>query len=452
MLKALFFVKHRYEIDDIEVTAEQQPQLFAFLNRLADEAKAPRAHRVFLSPRVNAAVFYDLSILNLILPSKKNLEIGLGLVNVLSLGEFKAVLAHEFGHFAQRSMAVGRWVYIAQQIAGHIISARDALDTFLRKLSRVDLRIAWIGWLLSLIVWSIRSVMETLFRLVLLAQRALSREMEFQADLVAVSLTGSDALIHALHRLQAADDAWDRALNFAAGEAQAEQPVKDVFAIQQRVTEHLRKIYGQPDYGLPPERPQQGVEQHRVFKMQLAQAPRMWSTHPSNVDRETNAKRTYIHADIHDSSAWDLFADVADIKERMSRHIFKATTAEAAPLDESLKKLDAQYELAYLLPEFRGVYLGRSVVRHAARPADLYMPQAEKIILQHWIRCIQKASLRSWKVSAIFTMNCTHLKRCVMVSQLHPAAYFNIEVVKYSAVIYLKSLPTYALKSKTQKR
>jgi len=71
MLKAVFFIKHRYEIDDIEITPEQQPQLFAFLNRLADEAKAPRPHRVFLSPRVNAAVFYDLSIVELAAPIEK---------------------------------------------------------------------------------------------------------------------------------------------------------------------------------------------------------------------------------------------------------------------------------------------------------------------------------------------------------------------------------------------
>ena len=125
---------------------------------------------------MNAAVFYDLSVLNLLFPSRKNLEIGLGLVNAVSLGELKAVLAHEFGHFGQRSMAVGRWVYVAQQIAHHIVTKRDALDSLLRTLSRVDLRIAWVGWLLSLVVWSIRSLMETMFRLVVLAQRALSRD------------------------------------------------------------------------------------------------------------------------------------------------------------------------------------------------------------------------------------------------------------------------------------
>ena len=37
MWKALFFVRRRHAIDDIEVTAAEQPRLFAFINRLADE-------------------------------------------------------------------------------------------------------------------------------------------------------------------------------------------------------------------------------------------------------------------------------------------------------------------------------------------------------------------------------------------------------------------------------
>jgi Zn-dependent protease with chaperone function len=148
MLKSLFFVRKGSGSDGIEIKRAEQPRLFAFLDRLADEAGAPRPRRVFLSGAVNAAVFYDLSLLNLLFPSRKNLDIGLGLVNVLSLGEFKAVCAHEFGHFAQRSMAVGRWVYTAQQVAAHIVATRGVLDKFLDGLSRLDLRIAWIGFLL----------------------------------------------------------------------------------------------------------------------------------------------------------------------------------------------------------------------------------------------------------------------------------------------------------------
>lgn len=373
MWKALFFVQHRHEIDDIEVTAEQQPRLFAFINRLADEAGAPRAHRVFLSPRVNAAVFYDLTVLNLLFPSRKNLEIGLALVNTLTLGELKAVLAHEFGHFAQRSMAVGRWVYVAQQIAAHIISKRDALDSFLRGLSRFDVRIAWVGWLLSLVIWSIRSMMETVFRVVLLAQRALGREMELQADLVAVSLTGSDALIHALHKLGAADDAWSRAVAFADAELRDKRRVTDLFAVQKHVTSKLREILDNPAYGEVDPLPAANREQHRVFKTSLGQPPRMWSTHPENSEREQNAKRTYIAAAIDERSAWELFDDVPALKQRMTAHVFRsATEAQPVTVEESLAKLDEKFNRAYYDRSYRGAYLGRSLTNHSQSTSDLY--------------------------------------------------------------------------------
>lgn len=375
MWKALVFVKHRHAIDDIEVAAAEQPRLFAFINRLADEAGAPRAHRVFLSPRVNAAVFYDLSVLNLLFPSRKNLEIGLGLVNAVSLGELKAVLAHEFGHFGQRSMAVGRWVYIAQQIAAHIIAKRDALDSFLRGLSRVDLRIAWVGWLLSLIVWSIRSLMETVFRVVVIAQRALSREMELQADLVAVSLTGSDALIHALYKLNVADEAWERSLAFADSEAREKRSVTDLFAVQKRIVEKLRHILDDPGYGEVTPPPQDKPDEHRVFKTALAQPPRMWSTHPANCEREQNAKRRYVAAAIDDRSAWDLFDEVPDLKRRMTAHVFRAVQEAAdVPLDQSLAKLDELFGRAYYDRTYRGAYLGRSLALHSREVADLYGP------------------------------------------------------------------------------
>lgn len=375
MIKALLFNKRAGDKSrDIELVPAEQPELFAFLHRLADEAGAPRPRRVFLSAHVNAAVFYDVSPINLIFPSRKNLEIGMGLVNVLNLGEFKAVLAHEFGHFAQRTMAVGRWVYVAQQVAAHIVAKRDMLDDFLRGLSRVDFRVAWIGWLLSLIVWSIRSLVEVVFRGVVLAQRALSREMEYQADLVAASLTGSDALVHALHRLGAADEAWNTALHFIGNEADRERPVADLFAVQSRVIERMRDVLADPSYGASPEPESQRDGSHRVFRAALAQPPRMWSTHPSNEAREQNVKRTYIPCAIDPRPATLLFRDADALKARITRELHKGEAPAFAPIDESLQRLDADYARLSLSRRYRGAYLGRSVVRGAERVADLYAP------------------------------------------------------------------------------
>lgn len=378
MAKSLVFFQKGAASQDMELKAKDHPRLFKFLHAIADETGAPKPHRVFLSPRVNAAVFYDLTFFNLILPSKKNLEIGLGLVNVLTLSELKAVLAHEFGHFAQKTMAVGRWVYVAQQIATQVVNKRDALDKFLAGLSRFDLRVAWIGWILQFVVWSIRSLTDTLLSGVILAQRALSREMEFQADLVSVSATGSEALINALHKLSGADDALDRAFGFANQEYANKTPVKDVFAIQSRVLEHLRSIYNDPHYGAAPAPAAEAPELHRIFKTDIAAPPRMWATHPANADREDNAKIVFVRCDLDDRSAWELFPDANALRERMTAHLFAPTAAAPepagapAPLEESFARLDQNYASITIAKRYRGAYLGRAIARGFKNAGDMY--------------------------------------------------------------------------------
>jgi len=370
--KSLFAVRKSGDPQGIEITEKDQPQLFSFIYRLADEIGAPRPHRVFLTPEVNAAVFYDLSLLNLIFPSKKNLIIGLGLVNVLTLGELKAVLAHEFGHFAQRSMLVGRWVYIAQQIIGHMLATRDWLDNLVRGLGRTDLRIAWLGWLLSLIIWSIRAVVDTMFRLVIMAERALSREMEFNADLVAVSVTGSDALINALHKLQAADHAWQTALNVAQTEAGSGKRLSDLFNAQKITMEAMRKVLDDPQYGVPvPVDNPENAASHRVFTESMARPPQMWATHPANRDREDNAKARYIAADIDPRSAWEIFAEPDVLRAQISSSFYNAEKQdelEAVTEDDAVMR---HFSHSSLDPQYRGNYLNRDVMRNFSSLAEL---------------------------------------------------------------------------------
>lgn len=393
MLKALFFIKRGGTPDAVEVTAAEQPRLFQFLFRLADDAGAPRPKRVYLSARVNAAVFYDLSILNLLFPSHKNLEIGLALVNVLTLSEIKAVLAHEFGHFAQRSMAIGSWVYIAQQIAAHIVAKRDALDKFLAFISRLDLRIAWVGWLLSLVVWSIRSLMDTLLSVVVLAQRALSRQMEFQADLVAVSLTGSDELVHALHKLNAADEAWGRSLGFMNTQVRQGRIPHDLFAVQTRVIERVAQILGDENYGRVPKASAAQPEARRVFKSSFAQPPQMWSTHPASADREANAKRQYLTAPHDERSAWILFDNVDAVKQKVIVHLLGKTEAKPVSAEETFRVLDEAYTRLQYEPRYRGAYLGRPLTRHTARSNELYAVTLQRAYIQQGLSSVYSPQL-----------------------------------------------------------
>ena len=404
MLKALFFRARSSTARTLEIDAVTEPRLFAFLQRIADQAGAPRPHRVFLSSRVNAGVFYDFSILNLIFPSRKNLDIGLGLVNVLTLGEVRAVLAHEFGHFAQGAMALGRWVFVAQRVAAHIVHKRDVLDRFLHGLSVMDLRIAWLGWIMRLVVWALRAVLDTVFSVVVRAQRALDHEMERQADLVAVTLTGSDALVNALHKLGAADTAWDRALGIAADKRAKGELVDDLFAMQSRVLEHDRRVLADETHGVAPPLPAEGRAQHRLFEERIASPPRLWSSHPPNREREDNIKRTYVPCDFDDRPAWILFGDAEATRAR-------ATEATLATLpkpggetrrlthEESLRAVDASFDRAFLDPRYRGAYLGRSAVRGAKRPADLYLPsdRARELTPDQLYPENLRGALEAWK-------------------------------------------------------
>ncbi|HHH30728.1 MAG TPA: Zn-dependent protease with chaperone function, partial [Polyangiaceae bacterium] len=391
LVKGLFFVK-RGQLEGLtEITREEQPELLAFLERIAAETGAPKPHRVFLSPRVNAGVFYDISLLNLLLPTRKNLEIGLGLINVLSVSELKAVLAHEFGHFAQRTMAVGRWVYISQQVAAAIIANRDALDRLLIFISSIDIRVAWIGWIMRVIVWAIRAVLETAFGLVVIAERALSKEMELNADLVSVSVCGSDALVHALHKLQAADEAWEQAVGFMAAERGRGRATADLFAVQTRFLEHTRRVLGDETYGAVPPLPEGGHAEHRVFKAALGQPPRMWSSHPPNREREDNAKRCYIPVRLCEQSAWAVITEPDVLRARVTASLLDSmdgdgepAALDTVPIEESIAALDEDFDRPSLDRRYHGLYLGRSPVRAFADVREAYgtVPADEAAIRQ----------------------------------------------------------------------
>ncbi|UTW61985.1 M48 family metalloprotease [bacterium SCSIO 12741] len=398
MVKALFFRIQTDNSGQVEVTREQEPKLFRFIDQLVKDSGAPKPHKVYITDNVNAAVFYNLSIFNLLFPSRKNLLIGLGLVNVLNLGEFKAVLAHEFGHFGQRSMLVGRWVYVAHQIAAYIVAKRDFLDKVLGFISGFDLRIAWIGWILSIIVWSIRSVVEIAFRLVVMAERKLSQEMEFHADSVAVSLTGSDALVHALQRLGVGDRGYNSAIDDVNKLVGEKHRIPDIYDFQSNAIQKLSGIYNQSEWLRSPQVPEKDPEKFRVFKSRLAQPPKMWATHPPDFDRENEAKKRYIPATIDDRSAWELFQKPEKWRKDITENLYRNVEGELSLLssEDALSRQNQEYEKLFLQPRYRGLYRSISLFQSFKKPEDIYSRQVSIANLQESLQGLYPENLGQW--------------------------------------------------------
>jgi Zn-dependent protease with chaperone function len=346
----------------VEVTEKDQPVLFAFIRRLCQDTSAPFPRRVYLTPDVNAAVCYDESILNLFMPASKNLIIGLGLVNHLTLNEFKAVLAHEFGHFSQNSMKLGNYVYVSNRVIGDLVFGRDWLDTVLATLNRIDIRTA--------ILWGVRKLLQGLFHVINFANLALSREMEYNADLVAVSVTGSDALIHALARLNFASDCLNQAFVDLTAAGDHQLYTTDLFYHQERAVDYVRALRKDPRLGEPPPLPDDPAQRGQVFQPEDTTVPRMWATHPSNYDREQNAKEHYIRSPVDERSPWILFEETEAVRAELTRKFYEAGKPNQ-PLSFQAPEvvqafIDAEHAETIYHPRYHGLYDNRYLT-----PGDL---------------------------------------------------------------------------------
>lgn len=138
LLKFLFAVSKDDMSHAIEVTEATQPKLFAFIRQLVAETGTQFPKKIFLTPDVNASVFYNSSFWSMFFPVRKNLNIGLGLVNTINVAEFKAVMAHEFGHFSQRSMKLGSFVYQVNRIIYNMLYDNSGYSKLLEGFANIS--------------------------------------------------------------------------------------------------------------------------------------------------------------------------------------------------------------------------------------------------------------------------------------------------------------------------
>lgn len=364
----------------VEVREADQPTLFAFLRRLCEDLKAPFPHHVFLSPDVNAAVFANTSILSLFLPARRNLLVGLGLVNALNLTEFKAVLAHEFGHFSQKSTRLTRYVYTANPIMADLVYRRDWLDNLVARAGQLllqtvalDLRLFLLLAVLALPLvvplggfWLFRVLLESLYQGINFQNLSLLRQMEFNADLVAASVTGSDAPVHVLARLLFATEALAFTRDELAGAADHGVYTRDLFYHQSRAADYLRQYLKDPHRGEPPPLPEDPAVPTQVFRPEDTRALAMWATHPPHHEREQNLKRRYIRSTFDPRSPWILFRDPEAVRARVTERFYR--TLSDAPGELPLSDPEAVQAViegerteATYAPRYRGAYDDRYI-------------------------------------------------------------------------------------------
>ena len=370
MVKNLFRWGGKDKNSYVEIHEHEHPKLFDFIRRTCDDTGAPYPKRVYVSYEVNAAAFNDgNAVWHLFLPAEKNLLLGLGLVNAINLTEFKALLAHEFGHFSQKSSRVGGYVYHAVQIVEQVVYGRDWFDNFIDGWCRTDPRVAWPAWIFWAILWVLRRVLIGLRYAIAFFHFGLSRQMEFNADLMAVSVAGSDAPVHLLSRSMFADRCMGQAITDLQTAMDHHLYTSDLFYHHSQAVAFVRRKEKDPRLGEPPPLPDEPEETTQVFEPDDDEQAAMWQTHPSNYDREQNAKAHYIRSAFDERSPWMLFDDVREVRERVTykfyRFYFKVpkdvVLAEPEEIHAFLEEeraettYDAKYQGLY---DYRNLVLG----------------------------------------------------------------------------------------------
>ncbi|OON70510.1 M48 family metallopeptidase [Hymenobacter sp. CRA2] len=348
-----FAFKWNKDEDDkrLRLVPESHPELVAFIEQLCTETGAPRPKHIYLTPDVNAAVFYQHPLLSLVWPARKSLLIGAGLVNALTLSEFKAVLAHEFGHFAQRSMRLGSYVYTANRLLHDMVFGRDKWDELLAEWRRLDLRVSAVAWGLTGMVWLVRQALALAYRGVNLVHASLSREMEFQADRVAVQVAGSDAIVNALYQINRASWAYQTSLGQLGTALEHNLVSDDVYYHQQ-----LRLADCPP---APPAFRHAAAEAlaqpAQLFTAEeVTTKAEMYASHPADYLREQSAKQPYVAAPADDRSPWLLFQRPEEVRQLVTRKLYPDSAAKhpvrpAAEVEEFLAAETAEltYDEAY---------------------------------------------------------------------------------------------------------
>lgn len=163
-----------------ELARNDAPRLFAEVEAIRKGVQAPRAHHVLLTDEMNAAIS-QVPRLGMFGWHRNYLVLGVQLMHALPVDEFRAVLAHEFGHLSRADGRSAAWIYRIRATWESILEqlrrdARGATFIFERFFAWYAPRFAAYSFVLA-------------------------RTHEFEADARAAALVGPGAMASALARI-----------------------------------------------------------------------------------------------------------------------------------------------------------------------------------------------------------------------------------------------------------
>ena len=321
LIKFIFFKYTDENPYRVQVFQKDHPELFKLIREVSSSVGTHFPLKVFLSHDVNARVFYNSSFWSLFFPVKKNLDIGLGLINSVNKAELKAVLAHEFGHFSQRSMKLGSYVYTVNNVIYNLVYDYDRWDRTLEGWANAGGVFGFFALITFRLVELVRYVLRKSYNLINIPYMGLSREMEFHADHIAGEIAGKENMISALRRIEFCDIAFNQTLENLGLLANNQKLSKNIYHNHKYEIQKLSEYFNlKIENGLPlildKDLELNTVKPRVIFKDQ-------WASHPSREERE---KRIMNNVELSSTSpnmdSWSIINHFQSTQEKVTENLY----------------------------------------------------------------------------------------------------------------------------------
>ena len=176
----------------------QHPRLFIEIDNVAASLKQSLPEEVYLIPDLNAWVAERGGTMGF--GGRRIMGIGLPLLSVLSVTQFRAILAHEYGHYYGGDTRLGPFVYNTRDSMVRTIRSLAEPSAFLQAL----MRLGFPGLLAGLLHGLVVAILVGYWKLLLRVTQLISRRQEYRADELACQLVGSGALVSGLRIIHGA--------------------------------------------------------------------------------------------------------------------------------------------------------------------------------------------------------------------------------------------------------
>ena len=287
VVKSLF-MRARDVNPGVSVDLRKHPRLAAVVEEVAARVGTRVVDQVYLTPHTEIAVLERGSMLRQLRgTTERCLVLGVGVLDGMKLRSFKAILAHEYGHFSNRDTAGG----------GVALSVRRSLLLTAIGLAQRGAA-AWYNpaWLFVI------GFQRTFLRI----SQGASRLQEVMADRIAAFAYGPEAFASGLTHVVRRSIEFDAHVNATLGEVvDKSRPLANLYRYE------------------PEEKPA-GAEVEESVTSAMEREPSPYDSHPKPIDRVRWVRElatSIAPAEDDDHDVWSLFASREEIEQVMTDEV-----------------------------------------------------------------------------------------------------------------------------------